>query len=72
MKDSFATSVKNINAPIQVITDTTSKNFSSVMPVCVQDFWTFLEEKMKPANCLSGFPGGSDGKESTCNVGDLG
>ena len=21
---------------------------------------------------LSGFPGGSDGKESTCNVGDLG
>jgi len=21
--------------------------------------------------CLVGFPGGSDGKESTCNVGDL-
>ena len=22
--------------------------------------------------CTAGFPGGSDGKESTCNVGDLG
>ena len=27
--------------------------------------------KPVPGDCLVGFPGGSDGKESTCNVGDL-
>ena len=27
---------------------------------------------MLPTTVFLGFPGGSDGKESTCNVGDLG
>ena len=29
-------------------------------------------EKWKPTPVFFGFPGGSDGKESACNVGDLG
>ena len=32
----------------------------------------FQMEGKNRATLLLGFPGGSDGKESTCNVGDLG
>ena len=40
-------------------------------------FWLFFEMHWLPSNSLciwemGGFPGGSAGKESTCNVGDLG
>ena len=32
----------------------------------------FLEKHERLSNCLSSYSGDSDGKESTCNVGDLG
>ena len=32
----------------------------------------FLEKGWQPTPVFLGFPGGSDSKESTCNVGDLG
>ena len=31
-----------------------------------------LEKKWATHSCILGFPGGSAGKESTCNAGDLG
>ena len=40
-------------------------------------FWilnwvTLISVYAHPHACLGGFPGGSDSKESTCNVGDVG
>ena len=34
--------------------------------------WEVPPEKEEPTLVFMGFPGGSAGKESTCNVGDLG
>ena len=34
--------------------------------------WVKLDQSSDPHAYILGFPGGSDGKESACNVGDLG
>ena len=39
------------------------------IPACHLGDWGSLEGRQQ---ALWGFPGGSDGKESTCNAGDLG
>ena len=36
------------------------------------NIFCFIELTLKPCKHFMGFPGGSDGKESTCNEGDLG
>ena len=47
---------------------------NSCLPISILSF--FLTEidcsSLRQGFCLKGFPGGSDGKESTCNVGDPG
>ena len=47
---------------------------NSCLPISILSF--FLTEidcsSLRQDFCLKGFPGGSDGKESTCNVGDPG
>ena len=48
-------------------------------PPAIQETWVQspgqedpLERERLPSPVFLGFPGGSDGKESTCNAGDLG
>ena len=48
-------------------------------PPAIQETWVqslgqedLLERERLPSPVFLGFPGGSDGKESTCNGGDLG
>ena len=57
-----------------------SKKEFSFYPLALLELWAcnlhslcFLKlNSLQPSVFLLGFPGGSDGKESTCNAGDLG
>ena len=50
------------------------KNAPAMQETCVQSLgWEDpLEKGQATHSSVLGFPGGSDGKECTCNVGDLG
>ena len=56
-------------AEIDVFLELTSAQILPAMQEMLVQFW---RRDMLPTTVFLGFPGGSDGKESTCNVGDLG